>query len=313
MVIYSLSVALCFINSVVLHAVLTCAVSACSSISSNSWYSSSSGSAPESRAALAMKYGGSSPMAVPAPWEKNNPDLFSCLFPNTKHVTRTNPVAILRDQLFGAVCFHPPGQNCHHFQQNESLFPFLFPVQGKKPGGCRVRQTRPVLPWGPVERRVAGAVGGWSWWPCCPSHPIPAVPHILTQHCCVSPHHMMPDTFPSMWQPLIPRGLQNNPGAPPRCCPGVCLFSHETLGKCLLENRLRFYYSKEKKKKGSAKPELEFSLSFSWDNWSQPQMKGRLLSHRRKIVFVFSGHQMTHFSLVGKGSFSLTKGKKRDS
>lgn len=41
-------------------------------------------------------------------------------------------------------------------------------------------------------------------------------------------------------------------------------------------------------------------------------MKGRLLSHRRKIVFVFSGHQMTHFSLVGKGSLSLTKGKERD-
>lgn len=39
-------------------------------------------------------------------------------------------------------------------------------------------------------------------------------------------------------------------------------------------------------------------------------MKGRLRSHHRKIVFVFSGHQMTHFSLVGKGSFSLSKGKK---
>lgn len=51
--------------------VLTCAVSACSSISSNSWYSSSSGSAPESRAALAIKYGGSSPIAVPTPYVKN--------------------------------------------------------------------------------------------------------------------------------------------------------------------------------------------------------------------------------------------------
>lgn len=77
MVIYSHLVMLCFINSF-FCTVLTCAVSACSSISSNSWYSSSSGSAPESRAALAMKYGGSSPMAVPAPWEENNPDLFLC-------------------------------------------------------------------------------------------------------------------------------------------------------------------------------------------------------------------------------------------
>lgn len=75
MVIYSIE--LFWVLLIVLFCtVLTCAVSACSSISSNSWYSSSSGSAPESRAARAMKYGGSSPMAVPAPWEKNNSDLF---------------------------------------------------------------------------------------------------------------------------------------------------------------------------------------------------------------------------------------------
>lgn len=88
MVIYSIEL-FCILLILLFCSVLTCAVSACSSISSNSWYSSSSGSAPESRAALAMKYGGSSPMAVPAPWEKNNSDLLLCLLLNRKHVTCT--------------------------------------------------------------------------------------------------------------------------------------------------------------------------------------------------------------------------------
>lgn len=201
MVIYSFLVVLCFINSVVSHAVLTCAVSACSSISSNSWYSSSSGSAPESRAALAIKYGGSSPMAVPAPWEKNNPDLFSCLFPNTKHVTHTHPVDILRaDETSCLEQFAFIHQVRIPIISNRMLLPLnpyfpFFPCAGESlgvAGSGRHDLCIPGAPWSGAwpEPWEAGAGG-----PAVPRIPIP---HILSQHCCVSPHHMMPDTFPSM-------------------------------------------------------------------------------------------------------------------
>lgn len=60
-------------------------------------------------------------MAVPAPWEKNNSDLFLCLFLNRKHAICAAPWTlqmIRTDETSSSVCFYPPGQTSHDFKHN---------------------------------------------------------------------------------------------------------------------------------------------------------------------------------------------------
>lgn len=320
---------LCVLLILLFRTVLTCAVCACSSISSNSWYSSSSGSAPESRAALAIKYGGSSPMAVPAPWEKNNSDLFWCLFFHRKHVlcralwtfqtmrpdeSSCSERSLLLSSRSDLFWFQTQGCSSETSLSPFSSFSNLQLLSQRSLSSCKpvapklwcARSKRcdlcipGALPSGTVPsagrapQPVAScpaAVGrlqlvaglqpeSWpGWGPCYPTRS-------LTQHtAAISPHHMMPDTFASMWPPVLLSSLPSNVGTPPRCRHGVYLFSHETLGKCLLENRLKCYYSYEQGTGGWAKLDLDFSLSFG-RNKSQDESMAAFSPQENYICFL---------------------------